>query len=147
MKKKERRNIKIEVWFDGACEPVNPGGHGTYGYVVKKNGKTIKEQSGYIGKGEGITNNVAEYTALIESLKFVKEHSPSSKVVVHGDSQLAIKQMNGEYAVRSPNIRPLWQRAKNLCTGVDAEFVWVPREQNEEADALSMKAYEEKVKL
>ena len=61
----------IEVYFDGACEPVNPKGIATYGYVVYRNGKKIREDCGLVGIGQGATNNIAEYTALIKALEYL----------------------------------------------------------------------------
>jgi ribonuclease HI len=137
----------ITVWFDGACEPQNPGGHGTYGLVIASSddGETLVTDRGYIGHGEGITNNVAEYTALIEALEYVHDHAPTAQVTVHGDSQLVIRQLTGEYRVRSERLRPLWQEATHLARDLDLIFEWVPREQNERADGLSRRAYHEHV--
>ena len=59
----------ISIFFDGACEPVNPGGTASYGWVIKKDGKTILSGSGIVGSGEGMTNNVGEYHGLIEGIK------------------------------------------------------------------------------
>lgn len=134
----------IRAWFDGLCEPKNPGGHAAYGYILKRDGNTVAEGHGYVGHGEGMTNNVAEYTGLIEVLKICqKETEEGEKVIVYGDSQLAIRQMTGVYRVKSRRIRPLWQRAQDTAKFLDVDFKWVPREHNEEADYLSRQAYYE----
>jgi ribonuclease HI len=63
---------------------------------------------------------------------------------VRGDSQLVIRQLNGEYAVKSPRIAPLYARVKELLRFFhNVKLEWVPRELNAEADALSRAAYEE----
>ena len=104
----------VKINFDGLCEPKNPGGHGAWGFVICYDGQKIK-QSGYLGEGQGITNNYAEYMALINSLKSAIELSlGENPVLVCGDSQLVINQMTGKYAVRSPRIVPLWERANIL---------------------------------
>lgn len=134
------------VWFDGACEPRNPGGHGTYGIVIEDDeGTTLATDRGYIGEGNGVTNNVAEYTGLIEALEYVHDRNTDAHVTVHGDSQLAIRQMTGQYRVRSDRLRPLWQKAQTLARDLDVSFEWVPREQNEHADSLSRREYHERV--
>lgn len=134
----------VTVWFDGACEPYNPGGHGTWGFVVERDGETIAEERGYIGQGDGITNNVAEYTALIEALEYVRDELDADTVHVHGDSQLAIRQLTGRYNVNSSRLQPLWHEAQQLAGKFDTvHYQWVPREQNEDADALSKQEYEE----
>jgi ribonuclease HI len=135
----------VTVWFDGACEPQNPGGHGTYGIIIaaSDDGATLVTDRGYIGHGEGVTNNVAEYTALIEALDYVHEHAPTAQVTVHGDSQLVIRQLTGEYRVKSERLQPLWREATQLARNLNITFEWVPREQNEHADGFSRRAYHE----
>lgn len=134
----------VTVWFDGACEPRNPGGHGTYGIVIEDDdGTTLATDRGYIGEGDGVTNNVAEYTGLIEALEYVSDRNPDAHVTVHGDSQLAIRQMTGRYRVRSDRLRPLWQKAQTLARDLNVSFEWIPREQNEHADSLSRREYHE----
>lgn len=134
----------VTVRFDGACEPVNPGGHGTWGFVIEAGGDTLAKERGYIGEGEGITNNVAEYTALLEALEHAREEVSAAAVDVRGDSQLVVRQLRGEYDVNSPRLRPLYERARRLLSAFDAARLrWVPRERNREADRLSRRAYEE----
>jgi len=137
---------KIEVYFDGACEPVNPGGIATYGFVVYRNHEKIHEDSGVAGAGclgDDTSNNMAEYTALIKALEWLIESKlTETKIVVKGDSQLVIKQLNKQYAVKAPRIIPLYLKAQKLASMFkDISFIWIPREQNKEADTLSHKAY------
>jgi len=131
----------IRVFYDGACLPVNPGGIATWGFVIKRDGKVIKKSRG-ICRGVA-TNNIAEYTALIKALEFLKEKKLNNEdIVIHGDSQLSIYQMTGFYRVRSPNIIPLYKRAQELVKDFkNIRFEWVPRHLNKEADELSEKAY------
>lgn len=141
--------MKVTVNVDGACEPVNPGGISSYGFVVKdSSGKTLKEGKGVVGEGEGMTNNVAEYTAAIEGLKWVADNLDPSKVTLQSDSQLIIKHVTGKYAVRSPRLYPLYEDLKNVINSLYAGFEaeWVPRKQNERADALSKTAVREYVR-
>ena len=134
----------IEVYFDGACEPTNPRGIATYGFVIYKNGKKIKQGMGLACEpfSNNSSNNVAEYTALIKALEFIKGKL-DDKIIIRGDSQLAIRQMQGVYSVNAPRIIPLYKRAKGLVKDLDVKFEWIPREDNGEADWLSHKAYEE----
>lgn len=60
----------IIIYFDGLCEPRNPGGIATYGYVVYKDEKVIKKGCRAIGEGQGMTNNVAEYSGLKRALEW-----------------------------------------------------------------------------
>ncbi|RLE88709.1 MAG: ribonuclease H [Thermoprotei archaeon] len=133
----------IVVYFDGACEPINPGGVATYGFVIYRGDRRLHKGSGVAAVGEGATNNVAEYTALIRALEWLVEHGyVEGKLVVRGDSQLAIRQLSGLYAVRSPRIRPLYGQVVRLLRNFkQVKFEWIPRNLNWEADALSREAF------
>lgn len=137
----------IEVYFDGLCEPKNPGGVATYGFVVSRDGKTLHEGSGLAAKpySEHATNNVAEYTGLIRALEWLLEKGlAGEKTLVRGDSDLAIKQLNGEYKVKSPLLAPLYKQVKELSFKFPSlRFEWVPREKNRDADRLTNLAYAE----
>jgi len=137
------------LYFDGACEPKNPGGIGTWGFVLLRGKEVIAQEYGNIGEGEGVTNNVAEYNAMLMGLQLARDTLKSGdKLVVYGDSQLAIKQMNGRYNVNSDRIRHFYKLATSMAkvvkqNGVSVSFEWIPREQNEKADELSHTAFVE----
>ncbi len=124
------------LFFDGACRG-NPGPM-AIGVVLFKNGKKVKELSKRLGKG---TNNIAEWSALIEGLRLAKDHG-CRELKVRGDSQLIIKQITGRYMVKSENLISLFNEAKKLCAGFEKiDFKWVKREENTETDILSNKAF------
>lgn len=137
----------ITLYFDGLCEPVNPGGVACGGFVAYLNGRRLKEGSRCFGAGylgAYTSNNVAEYLALIDGLRWLLEegyaHLP---LTVRGDSQLVVRQLRGEYRVRSERLRPLHEEAVELLARFKEHRVeWVSRELNAEADALSRQAYE-----
>lgn len=139
----------IEIYFDGSCEPSNPEGIATFGFVIYKDGVNIKEGSGLACEpfSYQASNNVAEYTAMIKALEFIIENRlAGEEVIVKGDSQLAIRQMTGRYAVNAWRIIPLHRKAKGLSKRIrNIRFVWVPREQNTVADAQSHQAFVEYV--
>lgn len=92
-----------------------------------------------------MTNNVAEYTALIEALEFVRDELDVDALYVHGDSQLVVRQLTGQYDVNRRRLRPLWRHAERLYDDFDeVHLQWVPREENEKADALAEREYEER---
>lgn len=132
----------IEVWIDGLCEPINPWGAACLGYVIKRNGAEIDKGSDVIGVGQGMTNNVAEYTALIRALERVRELKlGKEEIIVRSDSKLVVNQMKGEFKVKARLLLPLYTKAKILANGLDITFKWIPREENAEADELSRVAY------
>lgn len=132
----------MDIYCDGLCEPVNPGGWGCWAWVaVSATGEEIAHDSGCLGKGQ--TNNIAEYHALVQALKWAKERGYSEHLTFRMDSQFVVRQVNYIYAVKAEHLRPLCQEARRLLEGLDASLVWIPREDNTRADALSRQAYRE----
>lgn len=132
------------VYFDGACEPRNPGGVGTYGFVVYSNNDSVVHEDYGIACEPSLncTNNVAEYTGLIRALEWLMVHGFSgSRLIVYSDSQLVVRQLMGVYSVRAEHLKPLHDRALELLSNFNAELRWVPREGNTRADELSKRAY------
>lgn len=126
----------LTIFTDGASLG-NPGPMGI-GIVIYRDGMIVEELSEFIGMG---TNNVAEYTAVIKALETV--HSMGEmEAHVKSDSQLIVRQLNGEYKVKDPGLRPLHERVVHLCRGLKVHFEHIPREHNGEADALSKEGAE-----
>jgi len=135
----------IEAYFDGLCDP-NPGGVATYGFLIKRDGKKIDEGHGLAGtpKTPQATNNVAEYTGLIRALEWLLAHKTKGEIVIRGDSDLVIKQVKGEYKVKSPLLAPLHGRVKELMEDLpEIRLEWIQRERNADADRLTNLAYAE----
>ena len=128
------------LFFDGACRR-NPGPM-AIGVVLMKNDKKLGELSRYIGTG---TNNIAEWTSLIEGLKLATAHG-CKELEVCGDSQLVIRQIKGQYKVKSGNLIPLFNEAKKLCGNFKViNFKWINREDNARTDTLSNNALNMKI--
>jgi len=126
----------LVIFTDGASLG-NPGPMGI-GVVIYRDGFVIEELSEYLGHG---TNNIAEYTAVIRALETVHELG-DSEAHIKSDSQLVVRQLNGEYKVRDLELRPLKERIEHLCKGLQVRFEHIPREKNNEADKLSKDAAE-----
>ena len=119
--------------FDG-CSKGNPGRAGA-GAVIYCNQIEIWADAKFVGARE--TNNVAEYTGLIMGLHEARRRN-ISRLTVHGDSELIIKQMKKEYAVKSPNIKAYYDAAASLAKQFAyIHFKHVYREFNVRADELS----------
>ena len=134
------------LYFDGSCEP-NPDGVATWGYVyVTSEGAKMKDCD-VIGEGEGMTNNVAEWTALLKGLEaFSSAFVRGDRFIIRGDSNLVINQAKGEWAVRAQNLLPMAKTVQRIVSdlqgsGVDVAFQWIARENNTEADELARKAF------
>lgn len=133
----------ITIYFDGLCQPINPGGVATYGFVIYQNSKLLKEGYGVIGEGQGMTNNVAEYSALKKALEWIKSQGIEDKMTIKGDSQLVINQLQGKWKVKSQTSKKFVPLIKELLKDREVELIWIPREENTQADRLCNIAYEE----
>jgi ribonuclease HI len=121
------------VACDGASRG-NPGPAGIGVEITTEDGTVVSE----IARGLGeTTNNVAEYTAVIEGLALAKELGARS-VTLRSDSLLLISQLTGRYRVKSTHLQPLHRRARSIAAGFERiSFEHVPREENREADRLA----------
>jgi ribonuclease HI len=112
----------------------NPGPAGYGVAVADSSGKPIAELSEYIGHK---SNNVAEYSGLLGALSYcVKHNEPALKII--SDSELMVKQLNGEYKVKSPDLKVLYDRAQSMIR----QLAWfraehVLRAKNKDADRLA----------
>ena len=135
----------IEVYFDGLCQPINPGGISCYAFIVKSDGRIVHSDYGVAAKpfSEESTNNVAEYTALAKALQWLLANNfNSKKVEIKSDSQLVVNQLTGDYKVKARRILPLFKQVLFLKTKFqDIQIKWIPRDKNREADRLTNKAY------
>jgi ribonuclease HI len=133
--------MTILAYTDGASRG-NPGESGV-GIVLKDElGNVIASQYGYIGKA---TNNIAEYTALAACLKLVQS-TKCSQLVVHSDSELMVRQLNGQYKVKDAGLKKHFQRIQNILVASPFQFKirHVPREKNREADELANRGIDTK---
>ena len=136
---KEKNMSILHVYFDGSCEPNPNGVAGSGIYIPELDVKISKT----IGKGKGMTNNVAEWTGAFKDLEYIQgKVEKGDKIVLTGDSQLVIRQLLGQYLVRAPNLKPFYNKVKEIIKslhriGVNVEFKHIPRDENKEADGLS----------
>ncbi len=118
----------------------NPG-PASYGVVIRDaRGEIVAKLKKYIGRA---TNNVAEYYGLIAALDYAQAHAIRA-LNIQSDSELLVKQMRGQYKVKSEELRPLFERAKKMSATFDSFGInHVYREQNKDADALANEALDE----
>lgn len=131
--------MKLAVYTDGASRG-NPG-PAAYGFTILDEGrKLLYKQGRFIG---ATTNNVAEYTAVYEALKYVKEKygSGRAQVELFADSKLVVKQLSGNYKVKAPHLKPLAEKIKILSLELGGViFSHIPRSKNTAADKLANQA-------
>ena len=132
----------VKANIDGGARG-NPG-PSAYGVVVRNaQGEIIAELSDYLGIQ---TNNFAEYSGLLAALEYaVKENHLTLKVL--SDSELLVKQMKGQYRVKSPGLLELYEKARALVRKLERFSIdHVLREYNKEADALVNKVLDSRQK-
>lgn len=130
--------MRLIVESDGGSRG-NPGPAG-YGSLVRDadSGSILARRNGFLGRS---TNNVAEYTGLIEGLKAAASIDPAASVEVRMDSKLVVEQVSGRWQVKHPAMKPLAREAVALAaTFPSVRLTWVPRAQNSAADALANEA-------
>jgi ribonuclease HI len=123
----------ITLQFDGGSRG-NPGPEGIGVVVQAADGTPLVTLGRYIGRA---TNNVAEYRALITALERARELG-AKRIQIRGDSELIIKQMRGEYRVKHPDMRVLYDQARELVRGFeDVKIEHNLRHKNALADKLA----------
>ena len=140
-RKKAAPAHSVIVYSDGAARG-NPGPAGAGAVLVDHAGNVVARLGRFLGKQ---TNNFAEYQGLLLGLKHAKELG-YRQVEVRADSQLLIRQLKGEYAVRHAGLKPLHAEALRLLHTFDAyQLEHVPREENALADEMSNRAIDEEM--
>jgi ribonuclease HI len=135
----------VLVHFDGSCQPPAGGGVAGWGFVIEGPGLHF-EECGLATRPYSAhsTNNVAEYVGAIRALEQLRSIGYTGSVIMEGDSQLVVRQMNGEYEVRAEHLKAYHEWLGQLARSFQrVEFRWVPREENTVADALSKLAVED----
>lgn len=122
--------MTITVNFDGGADP-NPGaGYGSWRISV--NGQ-LWQQRNRVQFGENVTNNEAEYLALLDALKVVAHFGDRIRLEVLSDSQLVVNQSSGKWKAKCKRMAALRDRVWGFTRRVaGASFKWVPRERNVE---------------
>lgn len=124
--------MKLVIHTDGGARG-NPGPAGLGVFITDADGKVLKAHSRYLGEQ---TNNYAEYMAIIDALTHAKELG-ATEVDMRMDSELAVRQLNGQYRVRNPALGLLYVQVHNLKLGFrKVTFTHVRREMNKDADRL-----------
>ncbi|MEA1929803.1 MAG: ribonuclease HI family protein [Patescibacteria group bacterium] len=140
---------KIFLNTDGGSRG-NPGIAGAGAAISNESGEVLQRASKALGT---MTNNEAEYSALILGLETAKkmlgkEKAKQAEVVARLDSELVTKQLNGEYQIKEERLFPLFIRIWNMRVANFGQlsFTYVPREQNKVADQLANEAMDQQTK-
>lgn len=130
--------MKLVIYTDGASRG-NPG-RASYGFTISdEKGNLIYEEGKYIGIA---TNNIAEYTAVLEAFKYLKKKFHGNlKIELFADSRLVVEQLSGRFKIKSANLKILFDQIKILEMEIgNLFFTHIPREKNFRADSLANEA-------
>jgi ribonuclease HI len=130
----------LRIHIDGASRG-NPGEAAFGVFVAAEDDRPVAELYGYLGRA---SNNVAEYQALLHALRYALAQG-ARRVSVFSDSELVVKQLDGRYRVKHPDMVPLHREASALLRKFEQASVrHVRREQNKDADRLANRALDER---
>ncbi|MHC4124570.1 MAG: ribonuclease HI family protein, partial [Planctomycetota bacterium] len=127
-----KQTDKIVICTDGGSRG-NPGPSAAGFVLTDVAGNQLSARGIYLGEG---TNNTAEYTGVLKALEAAKELGTKA-VEIFSDSELVVRQINGEYKVKSDNIRPLFKQVIDVLEEFKSwKITYIPRENNDKADKL-----------
>jgi ribonuclease HI len=130
------KSRKFYLYTDGGARG-NPGPAGIGIIILDGAKKKIKESFKYIGE---TTNNIAEYSALVQGLREALALN-ANEIVINLDSELIVKQLNGEYKVKDAGMKELFGKALDMLKRFGSfEIKHIARAKNKEADKLVNKA-------
>jgi ribonuclease HI len=135
--------MMIQGYIDGASRG-NPGESGIGFLLRDERGRVLHAEGGYLGQG---TNNIAEYAAFLKCLKKAREFH-CRKLVIHSDSELLVRQFNGEYKVKNPDLKRRMQQVRRVVESAPftVELLYIPREKNLDADRIANAAIDHRLK-
>ena len=139
----EKSGKTLILQFDGGSRG-NPGPAGVGVTLQDQGGKIVYELGEFLGT---CTNNVAEYTGLLRGLAAAVKLG-AKKVIIRADSELVVRQIKGIYKVKSPDLKPLYEKAIGLIKQIpEVDVGHVYREGNSRADALANIAMDKRTKV
>jgi ribonuclease HI len=129
----------LSLFTDGACRG-NPGQGGAGAVLVGRNGEVVGSAKKFLGH---CTNNIAEYRALILGLEAALERG-AAEISIYLDSELLVRQIQGIYRVKNPDLKPLMVEIRDLLDRFETwKIEHVPRGKNVLADRLANEAIDE----
>ncbi|MCA1812951.1 MAG: hypothetical protein LC624_03240, partial [Halobacteriales archaeon] len=137
----------LELYSDGLCEPVNPGGTAIWAFVAREDGKRAHEAAGVLGAGKGMSSNYAESYAALEALRWALRERAGQPFVHRVDSEFVTKASIGKAkpgeAETARVVEELRGSFQPLHASGFARMEWIPRELNHEPDVLGWNLYME----
>jgi ribonuclease HI len=130
-----RKRVQLNLYFDGGNEK-DIAAWAVVGIVEQT---VIAKLTGLCDYRLPQTNNIAEWSALYHAILFAHtEQENYDEILIMGDSELVVKQINGEYAVGAPHLKPFLKKSKGVLDKIKTpcKIQWIPREKNTLPDSL-----------
>ena len=141
-----QEHTDLILFTDGSCEPVNPGGIAISAWAIYSDSHLLAEHAQVVRNGgPQATNNFAEYCALGFALRWLLDQHWQGTLHAKSDSQLLVNQVQDKWQCKKPHLRKLrdriWELMEQLHLQKDC-ISWIPREENDYADALCRQVYD-----
>ncbi|MDQ5943330.1 MAG: ribonuclease [Patescibacteria group bacterium] len=134
-------NQEIKIFCDGGSRG-NPGPSAAGVVITTTEDEILTEHCEYLGIQ---TNNFAEYSAVLLALRNIDQKHLIGKITFYLDSQLVVRQLNGEYKVKNANIKGLYEQIVSQISNLNVSFHHVYREDNKLADAQVNKCLDDRL--
>ncbi len=134
-------NQEIKIFCDGGSRG-NPGPSAAGVVITTTEDEILTEHCEYLGIQ---TNNFAEYSAVLLALRNIDQKHLIGKITFYLDSQLVVRQLNGEYKVKNANIKGLYEQIVSQIRDLNVSFHHVYREDNKLADAQVNKCLDDRL--
>lgn len=137
--------MALELFSDGLCEPVNPGGTAVWAFVAREAGRIVYEAAGVLGTGRGMSSNYAESYAALEAVRWALRERAGKPFTLRTDSEFVVKAALGGAKPgereTSGVVEELERLLKPLAGEGLARVAWIPRQLNDEPDRLTWRLY------
>lgn len=126
------------LYFDGSCQPKNPGGVARYGWHIESgDGVRVAQDAREVCRGAEATNNVAEWAGLRAGLRYLRDQNLRKRLIIRGDSQLVINQLNGMWKCKKAHLKVYLDDCQDILLEWEWKAEWISRSENQIADSLS----------
>lgn len=125
----------LKLYFDGG----NAQKIGVWAVIGKAEQTIVAKLAGLVDYSLPQTNNQAEWSAFYHAVLYAfTQQEYYEQVVIMGDSELVVKQAQGHFAITSPHLKSLYEKSRKVLDKlqIPCKIMWIPREENGEADAL-----------
>jgi ribonuclease HI len=137
----------LELFSDGLCEPINPGGTAIWAFVARDGGRLVHQDHGVLGTGRGMSSNYAESYAALEALQWALRERPGQSFVLRSDSEFVVKASMGAARAGERETAAVIERLEAAFRPLHesglGRITWIPRQINDEADELTWRLYME----